>query len=531
MVNPTTQRAAQRVGMLLKGRWRLDSLIGVGGMAAVYAATHRNGSRVAIKVLNPEFAAQPEFVARFMREGYVANKIEHPASVRVVDDDNEDGVAFLVMELLSGHSLERYARRGQGRLPLVQVMRIGDQVLDLLAVAHRNGILHRDIKPANIHMTATGEVKVLDFGIARLAEQAGDAVATVTGAALGTPAYMPPEQARGRWTQVDPRTDLWALGATLHALILGDRPRRAETVQEEMLLAMTAPLHPLRVAMPSTPPQLLAFIEKATAFEMDGRFTDAPSMQAALRQVSASLNLPSMPPAALGVGAAIDGPHPATGGGGSGPKVDTAPMVFGGHGGTGGGTGGAGPGTGGTGAGPGTLHATESSHAAPPPKSRLLMAASVFVVTLVVGVAVGAKLILPSHPVASAGPSAPPSSVADAAAASPPPVAPPPKAPDSSACRDRNPVRDPRDASCRGDEALRARRARPCSDPSPPPPEAGPLRPGSHPSQPLRRALLTHRAPLPRFESAVRSVHHGSRAGLRGSSGVRCGRPGHARPG
>src|ERR1700733_14748485 len=103
-------RAAQRVGTVLKGRWRLDALIGVGGMAAVYSATHRNGSRVAVKLLNPEFAAQPDFVARFMREGYVANMIEHAASVRVIDDDIDEGMAFLVMELLSGHSLERYAR-------------------------------------------------------------------------------------------------------------------------------------------------------------------------------------------------------------------------------------------------------------------------------------------------------------------------------------------------------------------------------------------------------------------------------------
>jgi serine/threonine-protein kinase len=375
--------------MLLKGRWRLDALIGVGGMAAVYAATHRNGSRVAIKVLNPEFTAQPEFVARFMREGYVANKIDHPASVRVIDDDNEDGVAFLVMELLSGHSLERYARRAQVRLPLAQVMFIGDQVLDLLAVAHGHGILHRDIKPANIHMTATGQVKVLDFGIARLAEQmGGEVAATVTGAALGTPAYMPPEQARGRWQQVDPRTDLWALGATLHALVLGDRPRRAETVQEEMLLAMTAPLPSLRETMPNAPPALIDFIARATAFEMDGRWSDAPTMQRALRQVVEQVNLPMTAPVQFGGTPSVDGPNPATGSGGSGPKVDTAPMVFGRD--------------------PSTLHATESSQSATPPaRSRIMMPAMVFVVTLVAAVAVGVKVFVPTVPPTTAAASPP----------------------------------------------------------------------------------------------------------------------------
>jgi serine/threonine-protein kinase len=318
---------------VLKGKWRLDEVIGVGGMAAVFAATHRNGSRVAIKVLNPEYAAQPEFVARFMREGYVANKINHPSSVLVLDDDVDEGCAFLVMELLTGYSLERYTRRGGRRLRVGQILHVTDKVLDLLAVAHGHGILHRDIKPANIHITAEGAVKVLDFGIARLAEPLGDAAATQTGAALGTPSYMPPEQARGRWNQIDPRTDLWALGATVHALLLGERPRRADTVQEEMLLAMTEPLRSLRETVPTTPVPVIEFVERATAFEMEGRFADARTMQAALRQVAVAVG-------ASPAGAATEGTIPAPSipppsmpalgadpGSMSGPRVDTAGMV------------------------------------------------------------------------------------------------------------------------------------------------------------------------------------------------------------
>ena len=309
-----SSRAAQRVGAVLKGKWRLDALIGVGGMASVYSATHRNGSRVAIKMLSPEYAAQPEFVARFMREGYVANKINHPGSVLVLDDDtDDDGTAFLVMELLSGHSLERYARRGAPRLPLDHVLHIGERVLDLLAIAHGHGILHRDIKPANILVTAEGLVKVLDFGIARLAEHVGDASATQTGASLGTPSYMPPEQARGRWNMVDPRTDLWALGATMHALILGDRPRRAETVQEEMLLAMTAPLPTLRDTAPGTPPAVVALVDRATAFEMEARWPNALAMQQGLRDVMHGASLP-LTPALLVQGPAsplVSGPREA----------------------------------------------------------------------------------------------------------------------------------------------------------------------------------------------------------------------------
>jgi len=414
--------------MVLKGKWRLDAVIGVGGMAAVFSATHRNGSRVAIKVLNPEYAAQPEFVARFMREGYVANKINHPSSVLVLDDDIDEGCAFLVMELLTGYSLERYARRNGRRLRLGQILHVADKVLDLLAVAHGHGILHRDIKPANIHVTSDGLVKVLDFGIARLAERVGEVAATQTGAALGTPSYMPPEQARGRWNMVDPRSDLWALGATVHALILGERPRRAETVQEEMLLAMTTPLTSLREAAPGTPPAVVAFLEKATAFEMDARFPDALTMQAALREVAAAAGVV----AGVSVTGTIPPPSSAPNlgadpGSTSGPRVDTAGMV-------------APPQL--VERDPMTLNATENTaNPAPSPaRSRAAIAVGVLAAAATVALGVGVRSMLrPRAPVdsfASASAAAPPTAAVTATAPVPssPPVAsvapaPPPPTP------------------------------------------------------------------------------------------------------
>jgi len=383
---PPSARAAQRVGQVLKGKWRLDALIGVGGMSSVYSATHRNGSRVAIKILNPEYAAQPEFVERFMREGYVANKINHPASVLVLDDDIDEGCAFLVMELLSGHSLERFARRGSRRMPLDQIFHVADQVLDLLTAAHSHGILHRDIKPANIHLTATGAVKVLDFGIARLAERVGDAAATQTGAALGTPSYMPPEQARGRWNMVDPRTDLWALGATMHALIIGERPRRAETVQEETLLAMTTPLTSLRELAPTTPPAVVAFMDCATGFEMDQRFPDAMTMQRALRQLASDVALVAVPPppASMPGGAPHTGPEP---GSYSGPRFDTARMVV--------------PVIARHDASQSTFQATENtaSPAPRPSRTRALAAGAAVAVTLAVGAVVAVRATRQPAPV------------------------------------------------------------------------------------------------------------------------------------
>jgi eukaryotic-like serine/threonine-protein kinase len=287
------ERARRRVGTVLREKWQITKLLGVGGMAAVYAATHRNGKRAALKILHPEYCAQPQFVTRFLREGYVANKIEHPASVAILDDEVcEDGSVFLVMELLEGTSLDRFTRRGDARrLPLARILGMADDVLDLLKLAHSKGIVHRDLKPANIFLTSSDQVKVLDFGIARLAERTLDGSATQTGAAMGTPAYMPPEQARGRWNQVDARTDLWALGATTFALVAGDRPRRAETVQEELLLAMTTPLPSLASTAPGCPPEVAAWVDRAVAYDMEARWPDAGTMQYALRAITRKVDV------------------------------------------------------------------------------------------------------------------------------------------------------------------------------------------------------------------------------------------------
>jgi eukaryotic-like serine/threonine-protein kinase len=278
-------RARLRVGTTLREKWHLDSLLGVGGTAAVYAATHRNGRRLAVKVLRPELASYADVVTRFVREGYVANQVKHANVVSVLDDDiAEDGAPFLVMELLEGSSLERFAKNPRNLLPMAEVVRIGEDLLDVLAAAHDAGIVHRDIKPANIFLTRNGVLKVLDFGIARIGE-ALDSGMTQTGTAIGTPGYMPPEQARGRWSEVDGRTDLWAVGATMYALFVGNRPRRAETMQEELLLAMTQPLPPSRLHQPALPEALAQFIDKSVAFERHDRFPDARSMQYALKSV------------------------------------------------------------------------------------------------------------------------------------------------------------------------------------------------------------------------------------------------------
>ena len=268
---------------MLREKWRLDKLLGVGGSAAVFAATHvNNGKRAAVKMLHPELSTQRDVVTRFLKEGYFSNKIEHRGAVSVIDDDRaEDGSVYLVMELLEGHSLERYVRDKE-RLTTDQVVHVVDEVLDLLAKAHELGILHRDIKPANVYLTNEGQVKVLDFGIARLAEQVGEQL-TQTGTGIGTPSYMPPEQARGRWNLVDGRADIFAVGAMMYALLLGHRPRKAETANEELLLAMTEPLPKALTLIPELSPGLAEIVDRACAFDVEGRWPNARTMQQALR--------------------------------------------------------------------------------------------------------------------------------------------------------------------------------------------------------------------------------------------------------
>jgi serine/threonine-protein kinase len=281
--------ATARVGQVLRDKYTLERVLGVGGMAAVYAASHRNGRKVAIKILHRELSVNKEVRERFLREGQAANAVGHPGAVAVLDDDvSDDGAAFLVMELLDGGSAEELAERRGGRLPLSDVCAIGDQLLDVLDAAHRNGIVHRDIKPANLFITRHGRVKVLDFGIAKL-RQTSAARATQTGLMLGTPAFMAPEQALGRVTDIDARTDIWAVGSTIFALASGRGVHEAPTAQETVIWAATKPAPSFASVMSSAPPELVAVVDRALAFERDRRFPTAAAMREAFVSASRSV--------------------------------------------------------------------------------------------------------------------------------------------------------------------------------------------------------------------------------------------------
>ncbi len=278
------KKAEQRVGSTLRDKWRLDSLIGLGGMGAVYRATHRNGMRGAVKLLHPERAADAEVRRRFLREGYLANKVEHQGAVRILDDDEAEGTVFLVMELLEGMTLEQQALKAGGALAADVTMLAIDQVLDTLAAAHDRGIVHRDIKPANLFVTTAGVLKILDYGIAGLNEPANESrAATQTGVGMGTPAFMAPEQARGRWDEVDAQSDLWSVGATMFWLLTGTTVHDEGTLQEQLAATFTTPARSIRSVAPTVPLPLAAVVDRALGLDKKNRWKDARAMRRALR--------------------------------------------------------------------------------------------------------------------------------------------------------------------------------------------------------------------------------------------------------
>jgi serine/threonine-protein kinase len=279
------RRAENARGKLLRDKWRLDQVLGIGGMATVYSATHRNGKRAAVKVLHPEAALAPTVKERFLREGYLANKVDHPGAVSILDDDvDADGTVFLVMELLDGETLDTRLSRMGNKLAIPELLQVVDQVIDCLHAAHGKGIVHRDIKPGNLFITRNGTVKILDFGIARL--DGGDKPKTggTGGQTLGTPGFMSPEQARGRWNEVDAQSDLWAVGAVMFASLSGHHVHEAPTVNEQLLAAMTVPARPIRELVADVPELVAVLVDHALAFAKEGRWPNARAMQEALRK-------------------------------------------------------------------------------------------------------------------------------------------------------------------------------------------------------------------------------------------------------
>jgi eukaryotic-like serine/threonine-protein kinase len=284
------REAKERVGTVLGGKYHIDSVLGVGGMAVVYAATHRNRKRFAVKVLHAELSVSRDIRARFLREGYVANSVSHQGVVAVLDDDvDADGSAFLVMELLDGATVDALGSRLGGRLPVREALSVSHQLLDVLAVAHERAIIHRDIKPANLFVARDGHVKVLDFGIARLRDVTAGVQSTRAGAIVGTPSFMAPEQALAQGDEIDPRTDVWAAGAVLFTMISGQFVHEGDNARQLMIRAATVPARSLADVAPDTPSAVVELVAKALEFDKAARWESAVEMREAVARIREEL--------------------------------------------------------------------------------------------------------------------------------------------------------------------------------------------------------------------------------------------------
>jgi CheY-like chemotaxis protein len=274
-VEPRSPAQAQP-GTVLDGRYRLDSHLGGGSFGTVFRARHLELERdVALKVLATSAGTDPEALARFRREGASACRVQHPNAVTVLDFGvNQGGVAYLVMELLQGRSLEKELEE-KTRLSPVRCAEIVVPICSALAAAHAAGVVHRDIKPSNIflHQTPQGEMpKILDFGIAKMAGAAaiGQSL-TVDGSLLGTPAYMAPE--RFRRGPYGTKSDIYSLGAMLYEMLTGRLPFVPSSADPLALVAMQAEEDPppLRLRCPEASPALQSLVQSALSRSPDAR--------------------------------------------------------------------------------------------------------------------------------------------------------------------------------------------------------------------------------------------------------------------
>jgi eukaryotic-like serine/threonine-protein kinase len=275
-------------GTVLVGKYRVERVLGVGGVGVVVAAHHiQLDERVALKFLLPETSRLPDVVARFLREARAAVKIKSEHVARVTDVGTlEDGTPYMVMEYLEGQDLAVLIRE-QGRLPIATAVDYVLQACEAIAEAHTLGIVHRDLKPANLFLTLRADsspcVKVLDFGISKVTKPgaAPEAAFTKSTTVIGSPLYMSPEQLQSS-RNVDLRTDMWALGVILYELLTGQQPFTAETYPQLVAAIMSARPEPLERHRSDVPPGLVTAITRCLDKEPANRFANVAEVARAV---------------------------------------------------------------------------------------------------------------------------------------------------------------------------------------------------------------------------------------------------------
>jgi serine/threonine protein kinase len=288
------------------GRYELGERLGTGGFGVVYHARDTElGRELAIKVLRPEYQTQPDVIARFLKEARAAAKIDHPGIVTVFEcgtianGSAQDGNAFIAMELLRGFSLTQHLEQ-RGRLALADAILIARQVAAALAVAHAAGIVHRDLKPDNVFLLPDSlvkggfRIKILDFGVAKLAEPKEVGVNTHSQMMLGTPKYMSPEQARSA-RAVDQRTDVYTLGCMLYEMLTGQAPYEGPGAIDMIIQHTTAPIPSPRAIVHDLPEAMDTLIRKMLGKEPDDRPDSMQAIDKALEAIQLEYVAPSGP--------------------------------------------------------------------------------------------------------------------------------------------------------------------------------------------------------------------------------------------
>lgn len=277
------------IGYNIGGRYKIDRLLGQGGMSAVYQANDPNLRRsVAIKLIHAHLSTDPEFVKRFEEEAAAVAQLRHPHIIQVYDFNQDNGTFYMVLEFVQGETLQAHLKglsAAGKRMPLAEAIRLMVKICDAAGYAHARGMVHRDLKPANVMLNPQGEPILMDFGVAKIK---GGQMHTATGAIVGTPLYMSPEQARG--DKLDARTDLYALGVMLYEMAAGKPPFEADSAMSIMLKHLNEPVPDISPLVGNeSPVELKAIIEKALSKDPAQRFQSATEMGQALQVVGAQL--------------------------------------------------------------------------------------------------------------------------------------------------------------------------------------------------------------------------------------------------
>ena len=284
------------IGRSLHGRYKIDALLGQGGMSSVYKAMDPNLKRVvAVKLIHPHLLTDEDFIYRFKREAAAVAAFRHPNIVQVYDFNNDDDVYYMVLEFVPGETLQdrlKHLKKSETKMPVRQAVGIMLNILDALNYAHKQGMIHRDIKPANIMLDTRGQAILMDFGIVKILDATSH---TSTGAVMGTARYMSPEIIRSE--MADERSDIYSLGVAFYEMLSGEPPFDADSAMSLLMRHLNDPVPDLSAKRDDLPPELIRIVNKSLEKDRKDRYHSAEDMTEDLKRFLASLETVPVQPA------------------------------------------------------------------------------------------------------------------------------------------------------------------------------------------------------------------------------------------